>query len=173
MALSSSSDNNSYFLGAGFWVFFFISLHLTVVCFSQTDHSGRFSTQNIRHGVNFAFQRYQAAHADFVVAVAIICPNHLLRPLKLLSEFKHYAMFEIICTAFIWVACKVHPAMMLRSLNQGHTLSVSEALSCVFLYSLSMPEASSSKRTLTDLPFTLPRDNLATASRAISRATAT
>jgi hypothetical protein len=35
----------------------------------------------------------------------------------LLSEFKHYAMFEIICTAFIGVACKVHPAMMLLALH--------------------------------------------------------
>jgi len=34
-----------------------------------------------------------------------------------LGEFKHYAMFEIICTAFIGVTCKVHRAMMLRTLN--------------------------------------------------------
>jgi hypothetical protein len=52
-------------------------------------------------------------YASLVVISALVFKNESFIPIKILSEFKHYAMFEIICTAFIGVACKVHRAMML------------------------------------------------------------
>ena len=53
-------------------------------------------------------------YASLVVISALVFKNESLIPIKILSEFKHYAMFEIICTAFVGIACKEHQVMMLE-----------------------------------------------------------
>jgi hypothetical protein len=52
-------------------------------------------------------------HASLVVISALVFKNESFIPIKILSEFKHYAMFEIICTAFMGIACNEHQVMML------------------------------------------------------------
>jgi hypothetical protein len=53
-------------------------------------------------------------YASLVVISALVFKNESFIPIKILSELKHYAMFEIICTAFIGITCKEHQVMMLE-----------------------------------------------------------